>query len=210
MPAPRGPAKADRPLPAGEAAPLIGCYGFFLPDKGIPQLIEAVALLRKQWPLARLRLVNAEYDLPQSAHEIAACRALAASLDVPVEWETSFLPHERSRALLAACDVVALAYQGSLEASSAAVRTALSAGPPVAVTPLPLFDEAADAVFRFGGTGAAAVADGLAELLGDAGRRAGLRAAGTAWLAARDWHVVAQRFGGMLRGLARAAQGAGR
>lgn len=202
---PRATAPAtDRTLTPADA-PVIGCYGFFLPGKGIPDLVHAVAILRQDWPGARLRLVNADYGSPDSAAEIISCRTLANELDVPVDWHTDFLPDAESTALLAGCDVIALPYQASLEASSAALRTALRAGPAVAVTPLPLFDEAADAVFRFGGTDPASVAVGLRGLLADADLRGTLRHAGADWLAGRDWAAVGERFGGMLRALVRAA-----
>ncbi len=57
---PLATSRPARALAAGDA-PLIGSYGFFLPGKGLPQLIEAVAALRAEWPCVRLRLVNAEY-----------------------------------------------------------------------------------------------------------------------------------------------------
>ena len=149
--------------------PLIGSYGFFLRDKGLRQLVEALAIMRRNRPGARLRLVNAAYDEGESANEIARCRALAEAAGVAeaIEWRTEFLPDAESRALLAECDIVALPYQRSKESSSAALRMALGAGPPVFVTPLPLFDEAGDAVVRCEGTLAAALANGMARLLSD-------------------------------------------
>ncbi len=182
--------------------PIIGCYGFFLPGKGVGPLIEAMAILRRRWPNARLRLVNAAYGTPESTNEIAACRDLAASLDVPVEWHTDFLPHRQSLELLGGCDVVALPYQASKEASSAALRGALGAGTTVAVTPLPLFDEADDAVFRFAGPAVDQLAVGLAELLEDAALRDTFRRNASSWLADRNWTALGARLGGLLRGLA--------
>ena len=182
--------------------PVIGCYGFFLPGKGIGALIEAMAMLRRRWPNARLRLVNAAYGTPESADEIATCRTLAASLGVPIEWHTDFLPHPRSLDLLGECDVVALPYQASQEASSAALRGALGAGTAVAVTPLPLFDEAEDAVFRFAGLTADQLAVGLAGLLDNVRRREDLRRTASSWLADRNWNDLGSRLGGLLRGLA--------
>jgi FkbM family methyltransferase len=202
-PPPRADAREPRLLARSDAA-IIGCYGFFLPRKGIDQLIQAVALLRQDWPALRLRLVNAEYGIPESAAEIAACRALAARHGVPVEWHTDFLTDEASLALLASCDIVALPYQVSNEASSAALRTALGAGGVVAVTPLPLFDEAGDAVVRFGGHDPASLAAGLGPLLDDVEQRRHTQRAAALWLSERGWPSIAARLRGMLTGLARA------
>ena len=60
-------------------AVVVGCYGFFLPDKGIPELIQALSILRQTWPQARLRLVNARYPLFLSTDEIARCKGLVAA-----------------------------------------------------------------------------------------------------------------------------------
>ena len=195
-------AQAARPVTPG-AAPLVGCYGFFLPGKGIPELIAATALLRRSYPAVRLRLVNADYGSELSAIEIQACREAvrAAGLEDAVEFQTGFLSNDESLALLGECDVVTLPYQASRESSSAALRTALCAGVPVAVTPLALFDEAADAVARLPGFDAAALAQGLGALLADAPRRMAVQVAALRWLAERDCATVAARLQGLLLGL---------
>jgi FkbM family methyltransferase len=201
VPAPRLPRDVRTLAPADAA--LIGCYGFLLPGKGIPQLVAALALLRRRWPAARLRLVNAAYPAPEGEAELAACRAAitAAGLDDAVESVTGFLPHGRSADLLAECDLAVLPYQSSLEASSAALRTVMAAGVPVAVTPLPLFDEAGDAVLRLAGTDPASIAAGIADLLADPARRAAAAAAAHDWSLGRGWDGIGQRVAGMLRGL---------
>ena len=186
-------------------APTIGCYGFFLPHKGIATLIEAFAILRRRWPRARLRLVNAEYDHPDSPLEIARCRSLADDLGVSsaITFETGFLPHRRSLELLGECDLIALPYQPSNEAASGAMRTALTSGVPVAVTPVSLFDDAGNAVFRFDGNDAGAVAEGIAMLLADHAGRVALQRQAQDWIAARQWPDLASRLAGMLTGLIR-------
>ncbi len=45
----------------------IASYGFFLPQKGLLELIEAVGLLNKSGRQVRLHMVNAEYPVPESA-----------------------------------------------------------------------------------------------------------------------------------------------
>ena len=194
------PPAAVRALPP-TAAPVIGCTGFFLPDKGIGALIEAVHLLRPMWPGVRLRLVNAQYEHPESAAEIAACRDLAERLEAPVDWHTDYVSLVEQGRLLTGCDVIALPYQRSKESSSAALRSALVTGIPVAVTPIPLFDEAEGAVFRLQGTEPAAIARGLADMLADQDGRKALAAAAQGWLADRAAAKVAACLFGMVRGV---------
>ena len=192
---------ALRALPA-DSAPVIGCTGFFLPGKGIGALVQAVASLRSRWPGIRLRLVNAAYDHPDSAAEIAACRHLAEHAGLAVEWHMSFLPLEEINTLLRCCDLIVLPYEQSKESSSAALRTALGSGVPVVVTPIGLFDEAADAVARTGGMDAASVAERIAELLTDQAARCHLQDTARTWLEARSTPAVAARLSGIIEGLA--------
>ena len=201
------PPPANAPVRAlpDDAAPVIGCTGFFLPGKGIDTLIAVTARLRKRWPGVRLRLVNAEYDDPASAAEIAACRRLARSEGLAVEWHTDFVPAAEQLDRLRGCDLIVLPYQQSKEAASGAVRAALATGIPVAVTPLPLFDEAAGAVFRLPGMTAPPIQLGISSLLDHPERRTALAAAGREWLAARSFPATARRLHGLLQGLA--AQG---
>ena len=203
--APSQPPAPVRTLIAGRDVPTIGCYGFFLPGKGIDSLIEALPDLRRRWPDARLRLVNAEYEHELSAHEIERCRDRAATLGLAaaVDFHTDFLAPADSQALLAGCDVLALPYRPSQEASSAALRGAMIAGVPVAVTPIALFDEAGDAVFRFDGLEPGAIADGLDRLLRLPDLRAGVQERAQGWIATRSWSDIGHRLDGLITGLVR-------
>jgi glycosyltransferase involved in cell wall biosynthesis len=179
---------------------LIGSYGFFLPAKGLSELVQALAVLRRDWPRARLRLVNAESGASESADEIANCQRMLHKLGLAgaVEFHTDFLPIERSLALLADCDVLALPYQASRNSCSGAVRMALAAAVPVVVTPLPLFDEVGEAVARLPGLDPVAIAEGLAALLDSTERRNALTIVGECWLHEHLWPSVAMRLGGLM------------
>ena len=200
---PAHPTYHPRKLDPATDAPVIGSTGFFLPGKGLPQLVEALGVLRRTWPHARLQLTNAVYDSPVSAQEIATCRDLAERLGLTdaVEFITDFLPHERCMELLGRCDLLALTYQSSMEASSAALRTAFASGVAVAVTPLPLFAEEGASVITLPGTAPAEIAAGLSAALHDP--RGCWRVAEDAhyWMLARAWPGVGRRLAGLLRGL---------
>ncbi len=199
---PAVPGRTPRGLTPADPV-VIGSYGFFLPGKGLPELIEALALLRAGWPQARLRLVNAEYPLPVSAQEIAACRALVDQHELTdvVSFETEFLDHATSTARLQECDVLVLPYQGSREGSSAALRSALMSGVPVTVTPLVLFAEAGAAAITLPGTAPADIAAGLDRALRDQPLRQATAAAAQAWLDERSWSRTGERLQAMLDAL---------
>ena len=132
-------------------------------------------------------------------------RAKAEGVADAIDWHTSFLPPRDSLRLLAGCDVVALPYEPTLEASSAALRTVLASGRPTLVTPIEIFREAGDAVHVAAGHDAAAIRDGLADLLGDEALRGRVMAAQAAWVGGREWTRIARRTFGMLDALFRNA-----
>jgi len=195
--------KAERTLGANDIV-TIGSCGFLLPGKGIPALIEAIGLVKPRWPRIRLRLLTADYGSKDSKAEAALARTVAkeTGLEADVELVTDFLPYDTLRTGMAECDVVVLPYPPSKEGSSAALRMAVSSGACVAVTPIDLFADAADAVWRLPGIDAAAMADGLGTLLADRDLRMATQRAARRWLTERGWNVVGARTIGMLRGLA--------
>jgi glycosyltransferase involved in cell wall biosynthesis len=188
---------------AENSAPVIGSYGFFLPGKGLPKLIQALVTLRRTWPDIRLRLVNAEYESTVSTEEIARCKALAKKLGVfeLIEWRTDFQSDDSSLAQLAECDLLILPYDESGESASGAVRIALASGVAVAVTPAAIFDELGPAVVRFDGFDQDTIDRGIARLLTDQTTRQETQKEAAKWLAQRNWQLLAKRLNGMLRGL---------
>ena len=196
------PPRLPRALTAADR-PVIGCYGFFLPGKGIDTLIQAVIRLRREWPGIQLRLVNAAYGGIDSDAELAQARLLAEPLGDAVQFHTGFLPQHVSLDLLSDCDMIVLPYRPSKEASSAALRTALTVSVPVAVSCIALFDEAEDAVQRVDAGSPASLAADLDALLRDAGARRRLQENATRWMQARDWRTITRRLTGLLTGMVR-------
>ena len=199
---PTGQRPAMRELPKS-AVPVIGTYGFILPDKGVDVLIEAVGLVRTEWPGARLCMVTAEYPREESAAEIARCRELAQSLglEAAVEWHTDYLPDEGSLALLAGCDLVVLPRRETAESASGSARVAMASRAPVLVTPVAMFDEIGDAVIRAQGLDAPALAAGIGAALRDRGLRERTVEEADRWLEGHDWAGMSERLYGMICGL---------
>ncbi len=147
---------------------VIASYGFFLPHKGLIELIEAFALMSEAGFDGHLLLVNAEYPEPVSSDLIQRARELAVSLGVQdrVTLINDFLTDDESLANLREADLIVLPYQPSTgNSASGAARLCLVSGVPVAVTPLPVFDELEDAVLRLPGCSARDLAVGIAALV---------------------------------------------
>jgi glycosyltransferase involved in cell wall biosynthesis len=145
----------------------ITSYGFFLPHKGLLELIEAVALLRQNGQEVRLNLVNAEYPARDSAALIQKAKEKVSALGLSgcVQLTTDFLSDTESLSLLSEADLIVYPYQDTSESASGAVRFGLATGRPVAVTPLSIFDDVAPAVFTLPGQTPDQIAYGIAQLI---------------------------------------------
>lgn len=145
----------------------IASYGFFLPNKGLLELIEAVSQLRASGLNVQLMMVNARYPAPVSETLIANAKQLVATrgLTEHVRIIDDYLPDESSLALLEEADILVYPYQKTGESSSAAVRTGLVTKRPIAVTPLSIFEDVGDAVFYLPGTTPEDISAGILDII---------------------------------------------
>lgn len=178
---------------------IIASYGFLLPHKGIPELIEAFALLVAKRPDLHLLLINAQYPVPASAELAESCRKRISAPDLAgrVTLVTDYLEDSESLAWLALADCIVFPYQHTQESSSAAVRWGLTAGKPVLCTPLGIFEDVADAVTFLPGVAIEALAQGIGDFLD-----APTPARQGEWLRAHAWPVVSTRLRNLLMALA--------
>jgi glycosyltransferase involved in cell wall biosynthesis len=183
---------------------IIAAYGFLLPHKGVRELIHAFGRILHTDDSLHLLLVNALYPVPQSAEEKEACVGLIDELGLTrhVTMMTDFLPDEECLALLRTADLIVFPYQRTQESSSAAVRMGLAAGRPVAVTPLSIFDDVADAVHTLPGVRIEDIADGLHRLLNEPELVAAQAEKTARWTSSRLWPKLSMRLLNLIDGLA--------
>jgi glycosyltransferase involved in cell wall biosynthesis len=149
-----------------KAAFQIATYGFFLPQKGLIETVDAMAILKNRGFEARLHMLNAEYPNPISANLIADAKNRIDRLNLreEVTLTTEFLSDEQSLAHLSEADILIFPYQSTAESASGAVRYGLAVGRPVAVSPSKIFDDVRDAVLDVGGSDPQSIADGIMAL----------------------------------------------
>jgi glycosyltransferase involved in cell wall biosynthesis len=183
---------------------VIASYGFLLPHKGILELIQAFAQLDHVNNDYHLLLLNALYPVSVSSDLAHQARALIAALALQnkVSLCTDFLSETETLQRLSQADLIVFPYQVTQESSSAAVRVGLATGKAVAVTPLGIFDDVAEAVHFLPGVSAAEMAQGISELFKQKVASSTVHA--TNWFAERHWPALAQRLMNMIDGLANA------
>ena len=151
---PHGILEVPEPPPlAMDHIPTIATYGFCLPHKGLPEVLQAVGLLRDQGKRVDLNMVNAEYpvDFSHALAEELRQQVVTLGLQQQVNAESRFLPDAESLAQLQAADLIIFAYHPTSESASGAVRYGLACGRPTLVTDLPIFEDLGDTVWRVDG-----------------------------------------------------------
>lgn len=182
---------------------VIGSYGFFLPGKGIYQLIQTFSQILRILPSSKLILVNAEFPIIDSIKEIQRCIEYAKELGIyeSIEWHTDFKTNEASLAKLQACDILVFPYQNTKESSSAAVRFGLASGKPVLTTPLTIFNEVKSVTYQFAGITPNNIKEGILYFLKDKKNYTELSLKQRQWLADHDWKKVGKRLQSMIRAI---------
>jgi glycosyltransferase involved in cell wall biosynthesis len=183
---------------------VIASYGFLLPHKGIPELIEAFSLLDHARYDYHLMLVNSLYPVSVSDDLRHHCIELIARLGLQgkVSLLTDFLSDSETLNLLAQADLIVFPYQQTQESSSAAVRVGLASGRPVAVTPLTIFDDVEEAVAKLPGTSPEDLANGINHLLSEPLNLLAKMEQAELWLQERRWPSLSRRLLNLIDGMA--------
>lgn len=187
----------------------IASYGYFLPHKGLMELIGAFSILLKKVKniTLNLKMINAEYPIPESSNLIkeAAKKIKRLGLEDKVELITDFLPDEISLKYLSQCDLAVFPYQRTGESTSAAVRYGIASGCNVAVSPLPIFDDIAETVWYLPGADSASIAEGIERIIGEIkpGSPEAVKKAenAEAWRLSHRYSKLGLRFQGMINAL---------
>jgi glycosyltransferase involved in cell wall biosynthesis len=123
-------------LPTGRR-PIVGCFGFLNPDKRVPELLQAFALLRRKFPDALLVLagtVAPSIDLETRAEKLG----LTLGSDV---LSLGFVDEARLWALIGECDVCVSLRGPTMGETSAMALQVLALGKPLVVSDVGWFSE---------------------------------------------------------------------
>ena len=194
--------RAHAPWPhTPSKAPLLACFGFVMKHKGFEQLLQALTLMPSE-SAPRLLMLTALYPAEDSRAESARLQALIEQwgLQNRVLRATEFLPEALAVALLAQANLTIYPYQHTNESASGAVRMALAARCPVAVTPLDIFEDVQQAVGLLPGCDPQAIATGITALLANPDQLETLRASAEHYAQSHQWPQLAQRLANILRG----------
>jgi glycosyltransferase involved in cell wall biosynthesis len=145
----------------------LATFGFFVPHKGLLEIIEAVYVLRQKGMAFHLNMFNAKYPSLESEVAISQAKTLIEELDLSeqITISTEFLSAESALQKLSTMDLVIYPYQETGESASGAVRFGLGSGVPVAVTPLNIFEDVSDFVDFLPGVTPEEIASGIIQII---------------------------------------------
>ena len=181
----------------------VGTFGYALPHKGLREVIDACALLRRSGSDVALRMVNSRYPAPHSDEEVAACRSLIASKlgNKDAIFDDDFHSEAEIVDLLAQCDLLVFAYQETGESASGAIRVAMSAGVPILCTPLEIFDDVSAAVDFSTGSAPQALAEAILRFISEPTLAQAQLNRRSRWQSKTSWPVLSKRLANMIESL---------
>jgi len=179
---------AARPREMGGDVPSVLFVGRLEPRKGVGRLIQAMTIVQRRVPNARLMIVG---DGPDRA----ALEAAARDAQVTATF-TGRVADEALPAFYRAADLVCSPALGG-ESFGIVLLEAMAAGRPIVATRIEGYEEllsGAECARLVTAGDSEALADAIATLLGDAGARRALGANGEAFVRDYDWALVARRL----------------
>lgn len=117
---------------------VMGTFGFLLPHKGQIELVEAFERM-PGWD--NLLMLCATRDGSKNMENKLTKLIEEKGLQDRVKLITDFLEDDVAVATLAKCDLLVFPYQNTKESASGAVRMGVAAGVPIAVSPIPIFED---------------------------------------------------------------------
>jgi glycosyltransferase involved in cell wall biosynthesis len=181
--------------------PLIASTGFIRPHKGLPQLIEALPLVRRRYPGARLLLQCSLYPSADSQAEYELClkRIRSLHLNTVVELDTVFRPIDEVHRRLAIADLAVLPYGASNEGGSASATTVLASGVPLVISRSQVFSDVGHAADRMADTAPHTIADTICRLFTQTARYDDLASRAIAYGEGHSGAIVARQLLEILR-----------
>ena len=130
--------------------PVIGTFGFLLPNKGVLELLEAVKILRHEFPNLGLMAQCAlhQQGISGEFEKVVRRRVTELELQDAVLLSTEFVTPEEAVLFLQLSDVVVMPYKETRESASGSVRFALASGRPVVTTKSTIFQDIDRTVFQ--------------------------------------------------------------
>jgi len=197
----RSTEQARRELGLPSEGQIVSHFGFLHPDKGIEEVLRAIAELRAHgFPDLMYRVCGGTFPTAASREYLAKLQAEVRQLGLQgaVHLTGEFLSEERTTLELQAADLLVLNYRtGNNQGASGAGRRALAVGRALAVSRAPIFDDMRSAVHTL----VRPLTEEIRDLLQQPDLRQGLIEKSRAYREERSWARIAAAHAELYREL---------
>ncbi len=148
--------------------PIIATHGLINKNKGIPNVIEAISILKKDYPDILFLSINAlssNNAFATSIFEECKQKVKDLGLEDNVIFIPEFISNEQLEILVQLSDFNVLAYEDAGESASDAVRKFLASKKPTVVTDIPMFNEFSNEVLKIANNLPDTIAEGLKKVI---------------------------------------------
>ncbi|NUM33095.1 MAG: glycosyltransferase [Candidatus Brocadiae bacterium] len=184
-----------RTLPVADKKSMSGAiilsYGFLQPSKGFHFVIDALPLLKNDFPDLHYRISGATRAGEENYPEMLRQRAKKNKVENMIEIQEKFLTENELSQEIANADIVIFPYPHHLVGSSGAVTPALAMGAAIITSPIPYFEDLGDAVLR--ATNHEEIAQSIKNLLVNSYLRKGLQQKAKNLAESRKWPEIAMQ-----------------
>ena len=177
-------------------SPVIGCFGFLRPHKGVAKLVEAIALLKDLYPDIVLLGMNALYPSEDSREYLNTIEEMIVGMGLSdnVILKTDFLEIEEVIRRLHACDIVVLPYDYSSEGASASISTVASSKRPIIATRQDVFSSFRGIIYSAESNAPPVLAACIATALSNPNLLQKLQGKTNEFVMEQSWEKVTGRF----------------
>lgn len=130
---------------------IITTHGLLNSNKNIPEMIQAIFELKKEFSAIKyfaLNAVSSNNLLANGIYKDCINLIKEYNLEDTVYFVSDFLKKEEIEILLQASDIVVFNYSDAGESASGSIRKALASGNPIIATDIPMFVEFTDEIYR--------------------------------------------------------------
>jgi len=147
--------------------PVIATFGFCLPHKGILESIQAISILKNDYPKIHFLIISSIYPVEASELYYNKCNQEIEKLGLKtnVSFISDFLSEEYIFDHLIQSDLIVMPYIQTQESASGALRLTFAAKKPIIVTDIPIFDEYFNEVYKISHSDPKEISDGIKYLL---------------------------------------------
>lgn len=178
-----------------QQALVLSSYGFFLPHKGIKEVIKSIPILEQKYGKVIYLITCALHNVPESQAYYMECKAVVEKMNLQdsVIFITDYLTNQESMKYLQASDICVMPYLPSEESASGAIRFCIAANRPIITTKQHIFGEYQDETYQIAKSDSKLISNAVIDIIDNDKASYYVRKMKT-YLAKTSWKTVTEKI----------------